>query len=230
MKRFWTDVAIVEEGGAYGITLDARPVRTPARAMLVLPTESLAKAVAAEWAEQGDEVDPRSMPMTGLANAAIDRVAADPPGFTATLARYAEADLLCYRADHPPRLVERQAAAWDPLLDWARRRYDVDFVTGTGVIHFPQPDATVRRLAHELTIFDAFHLAALAPLVTIGGSLIAGLAVADGAMTAEDAWAAVSVDEQWQIDEWGSDSEAVIALEARRSEFLAAARFLGLFG
>ena len=228
MKRFWTDVAVTENGDGFGITLDTRAVRTPARAVLSLPTRRLAEAIAAEWAEQGEEVEPRVMPLTGLANAAIDGVAADPASFAATLARYAEADLFCYRADHPPRLVEWQAAAWDPLLDWARRRYDVDFVTGGGVIHFPQPDATLRRLTHEVATFDAFRLAALSPLVTIGGSLVAGLAVTDGARSAEDAWSAVSIDEQWQIDEWGSDTEARIALDARRRDFLAAARFLAL--
>ncbi len=228
MKRFWTDVAVAEAGDGFGIALDRRDVRTPARALLNLPTRRLADAVAAEYAEQGEEVDPRAMPLTGLANAAIDQVGMDPAGFAATLARYAEADLLCYRADHPPRLVERQALSWDPLLDWARRRYDVDFVTGGGVIHFPQPEATVRRLAHEVTIFDAFHLAALSTLVTIGGSLVAGLAVVDDALGADEAWLAVSVDEQWQLDEWGSDCEAQIALDARRREFLAAARFLSL--
>lgn len=228
MKRFWTHVALAGEGEGIGVTLDGRPVRTPARAALKLPTKRLADAVVAEWAAQGDDVVPRSMPLTGLANAAIDRVAADPASFAATLARYAAADLLCYRADHPSRLVDRQGAKWDPLLDWARRRYDVDFVTGAGVIHIPQPEATVRRLTHEVASLDPFRLAALAPLVTIGGSLIAGLAVADLAVTAEEAWAAVSIDEQWQLDEWGSDSDAQMALDARRRDFLAAARFLDL--
>ncbi|MEO5810078.1 MAG: ATP12 family protein [Sphingomicrobium sp.] len=228
MKRFWTDVAVAEIGDLYSITLDRRAVRTPARAVLRLPTRRLAEAISAEWAEQGEEVDPRVMPLTGLANAAIDGVAADPASFAATLTRYAEADLLCYRADHPPRLVERQAAAWDPLLDWARRRYDVEFVIGGGVIHLPQPEATVRRLAHEVATLDTFRLAALSPLVTIGGSLVAGLAITDGAISAEDAWSAVSIDEQWQIDEWGKDSEAQIALDARRRDFLAAARLLAL--
>ncbi|RYY36816.1 MAG: ATPase, partial [Sphingomonadales bacterium] len=123
MKRFWKDVTLAERG----IALDGKPVRTPRRAALTLPSDALAEAVADEWRGVGDTVDPRAMPLTGLANAAIDIVAADPPAFAAGLAAYGESDLLCYRAELPAPLVERQAAAWDPLLDWARGRYDVHF-------------------------------------------------------------------------------------------------------
>ena len=127
MKRFWKDVAVVEQDGGWAVELDARPVRTPARAPLILPTESLANAVAEEWRSVGEEIDPRAMPLTGLANAAIDRVAPERQAFADGLARYAEADLACYRSEWPPDLVERQAAGWDKLLSWARRRFDVDF-------------------------------------------------------------------------------------------------------
>ena len=125
-------------------------------------------------------------------------------------------------------MVERQANAWDRLLAWARRRYDVDFVTTTGLIHVPQPQATIERLAHEVAALDAFRLAGLSPLVTMGGSLIAGLAVLEKAMTASEAWDAVSIDERWQIERWGDDAEAVTALANRKCDFLAAARFLEL--
>ena len=117
------------------------------------------------------------MPLTGLANAAVDRVAPDPAAFAAGLARYAEADLACYRAEGPQALVERQSAAWDPLLDWARRRFDVDFRPTSGLVHVPQPPATVDRLGHAVAALDPFRLAGLSPLVTIGGSLVAALAV-----------------------------------------------------
>ena len=144
------------------------------------------------------------MPLTGLANAAIDRVAPDRAAFAQSLARYAEADLTCYRAENPRALAEREAECWDPLLAWARRRYDVDFAVTPGVAHVAQPQATVERLAHAVAALDAFHLAGLSPLVTIGGSLVAALAVLEKAVTPEEAWRAVSVDEGWQLEQWGA--------------------------
>ena len=227
MKRFWKDVAVVEDGG-WGIALDGRRVKTPAQAELVVPTRALAEAVASEWREVGDKVDPRAMPLTGLANAAIDRVAPDPNAFAAVLSKYGESDLLCYRADSPPELIRRQEESWDPLLAWARRRYDVDFRTTASTIWQPQPPATIQRLAHAVATLDPFRLAGLSPLVTIGGSLVTALAVPEGAVPAVAAWQAVSLDERWQLEKWGSDSEAVAALEARRREFMAAAKFLEL--
>ena len=228
MKRFWKEVAVEPEDGGWGIRLDGRPVRTPARAPLIVPGERLAQAIADEWRDTGQEIDARAMPMTGLANAAIDRVARDREAFAAGLARYAEADLACYRAEGPRALVERHEASWDKLLDWARRRYDVDFTTTSGLAHVAQPPATVERLAHAVEALDRFRLAGLSPLVTIGGSLVAALAVLERAVTPEQAWDAVSVDERWQLEQWGSDAEAEAALDARRRDFLAAARFLEL--
>ena len=228
MKRFWKDVSIEREDEGWGIRLDGRPVRTPARAPLLVPTEPLARAIAEEWAATGEDVDPRAMPLTGLANAATDRVTPDRADFAAGLALYAEADLACYRADGPKALVERQAESWDALLGWARRRYDVDFVVTAGITHAPQPPATVERLTHAVATLDAFRLAGLSPLVTIGGSLVAALAVLEKAISAEEAWGAVSVDERWQLEQWGKDAEAQTALDNRRRDFLAAARFLEL--
>jgi chaperone required for assembly of F1-ATPase len=228
VKRFWKAVDVIGEDGGWSIALDGRPVRTPARAPLVVPGESLAKAMAEEWRSAGEDVDPRAMPLTGLANAAIDRVAPDPAAFAQGLARYAEADLACYRAQGPAELVGRQAAKWDELLAWGRRRFDVDFEITDGLIHVAQPAATVERLAHAVSALDAFRLAGLSPLVTIGGSLLAALALLEGAMTAEAAWDAVSIDEQWQLEQWGADAEAEAALANRRRDFFAAARFLEL--
>ncbi|MEO6257013.1 MAG: ATP12 family protein, partial [Sphingomicrobium sp.] len=198
--------------------------------VLTVPTEPLARAIAGEWAQAPDSVDPRAMPLTGLANAAIDRVGADRGKFAADLAQYAQADLACYRAEGPARLVAQQAESWDSLLGWARRRYDVDFAITAGIIHVAQPPATVDRLAHEVAALDSYRLAGLSPLVTIGGSLIAALAVLDEALTPAQAWHAVSVDERWQLEKWGSDSEAEIAMASRQRDFLAAARFLELLG
>lgn len=228
MKRFWKDVAVAPEGAGFGVTLDGRPLRTPARQPLVAPTESLAAAIAAEWLDSPEEVDPRSMPLTGLANAALDRVAPDPETFATNLARYGESDLLAYRAEGPLALAERQADAWDPLLQWARRRFDVDFATTAGVSFVAQPADTVRRLAHAVASHSPFQLAALSPLVTISGSLVIALAVIEGEVTAEQAWAAAAVDDAWQLEKWGEDAEAMIALGNRRRDFLSAARFLSL--
>jgi len=228
VKRFWKDVIVAKEDGGWGVALDTRPVRTPARAPLVVPTEALADAIADEWRGIAGEVDPRAMPLTGLANAAIDRVAPERQAFAAGLARYAEADLACYRAEGPRGLVERQEESWDALLAWARRRFDVDFATTCGIVHVEQPAATVDRLAHALAALDPFRLAGLSPLVTIGGSLVAAPAVVEKAITPEAAWDSVSVDERWQLEQWGADAEAEAALENRRRDFLAAARFLDL--
>jgi len=228
VKRFWRNAEVVEAHEGFGIALDGKPVRTPGRAELIVPTRPLAEAIAAEWNESGERIDPRAMPFTGLANAAIDRVAADPMGFAAGLARYAEGDLFCYRAEGPPTLVAWQAESWDALLDWARRRYDVDFNCVSGVIHVPQPEDTVVKLSHAVAMLDAFQLAGLSPLVTIGGSLIAALAVLEEMMPADTAWDAVSLDDRWQLEQWGDDPEARAALDARRRDFLGAARFLEL--
>ena len=230
MKRFWKEAAAAPADDGWAIALDGRPVRTPAHNALAVPSEALAGAIAEEWNSAEEKVDPRAMPLTGLANAAIDRVACNPGSFAAGLAAYGESDLACYRAEGPSELVARQAQSWDRLLGWARRRFDVDFRTTSGVMHVKQPEATTRRLAHAVAALDPFRLAALSPLVTIGGSLVAALAVAEGAMSAEDAWEAVTLDDRWQLEKWGADAEAETALEARRRDFFAAARFLELLG
>lgn len=223
-KRFWKDVTL--EGRA--IRLDGRALKTPARAELVLPTEPLAHAVADEWRAVEDMIDPRAMPLTGLANAAIDRIASDPAAFAAGLGRYAEGDLLCYRADHPAELIALQGEAWDPPLDWARNRYDVDFRVTAGIVHIDQPAETVRRLAAAIAARGAFQLAGLAPLVTLSGSLVLALALAEGAITEQDAWDAAEIDDLWQAEQWGEDALATAAREDKRRDFRAAARFLAL--
>lgn len=228
MKRFWKDVEVQPAGERWTILLDGRPVKTPARVPLALPTKALADAIAEEWRAVGESVDLRAMPLTSLANAAIDQAAPDRQAFARVLCRYAEADLTCYRAEGPSALVARQGELWDPLLAWARRRYDVDFAVTSGVVHVPQPAATVERLSHEVEVLGDFALAGLSPLVTIGGSLVAVLAMAEKALATEAAWDAVSLDERWQLEQWGADTEAQAALENRRRDFIAAARFLDL--
>jgi chaperone required for assembly of F1-ATPase len=224
VKRFYEQVTIAD--GA--ILLDGRGVKTPARAALTVPYPALAESIAREWRAQGEDIDPRSMPMTGLANAAIDRVAPDPAAFARPLAAYAETDLLYYRAESPPELIAEEEAAWDPLLAWARARYDVHFVTIAGIVHAAQPPATIARLAEALAARDMFALTAMAPLVTIGGSLIAALAIAEGQITPEDAFDATHLDELWQARMWGEDALATKTREGHRQDFLNAARFLVL--
>jgi chaperone required for assembly of F1-ATPase len=227
MKRFWKNVTVDAERG---VRLDDRPVRTPGRAPLLLPTDMLAEAVADEWRAVADDIDPRAMPLTGLANAAIDRIAPDPAAFAAGLAAYGESDLLCYRADSPPDLVARQAAQWDPPLDWARARYDMHFEIVTGVMHRPQPEATIERLGAAIATRTAFELAPLSTIVTITGSLVLALALAERAMDADTVWAAANLDEDWQAEQWGEDDLAMKTREAHQREFEAAARFLSLVG
>jgi chaperone required for assembly of F1-ATPase len=228
MKRFWKAAVAVPVDGGSAIELDGRRIKTPAKAELVVPTAVLADAIAAEWNGCGDDVEPRAMPLTGLANAAIDRIAPDKESFAAGIASYGESDLVCYRAEGPETLVRRQAESWDVLLSWARRRYDVDFTCQPGIMHVPQPRDTVRKLGHAVAALDACQLAGLSLLVTIGGSLIAGLAVLEEMMPAEAAWEAVSLDDRWQLEQWGDDAEALAALDLRRRDFLAAAKFLEL--
>jgi chaperone required for assembly of F1-ATPase len=229
VKRFYKQATIsLREDGGREILLDGRPVRTPGREPLAVPTLALAEAIADEWNAQGDKVEPRSMPLTGLANAAIDRVAPDPRGFARTLADYADSDLLCYRAEGPAPLVARQAEHWDPVLAWARRRFDVDFEIVEGIMHRPQSPVALERLGRAVTVRTPFELAALSPLVTISGSLIVALALAEQAIGLDAAWAGATVDEAWQAEQWGEDAEASAALEARRKDFAAAARLLDL--
>ncbi|WP_242147817.1 ATP12 family chaperone protein [Sphingomonas sp. BAUL-RG-20F-R05-02] len=227
MKRFWKDVSVDAE---LGVRLDGKPLRTPGRTPLLLPTRALADAVADEWRASGETVDPRGMPLTGLSNAAIDRIAPDPATFAAGLAAYAESDLLCYRADAPEELADRQRAAWDPLLDWARHRYDVHFEIVIGIMHRAQPLATLARLGEAVAARGPFELAALSPVVTIGGSLVAALALAEGAASAEAVWSAALVDEDFQADRWGRDPLAEAAAAVRRQDFDAGVRLLGLLG
>ena len=227
MKRFYK-LAAVTGAGPWGVTLDTRPLRTPARAALAVPTRALAEAIAAEWNAQGESILPRTMPLTGLANAAIDRVAPDVAGFADGLSVFAENELLAYRAEAPPPLVARQATEWDPWLAWARARYDVDFTLVAGIIHRPQPPAMLARVAAAYRAFDAFRLAALNPIVTISGSAVLGLAVAQGAMDAEAAWRVGHLDELWQAEQWGKDPLAEAGHRERQGDLAAATAFLRL--
>ncbi len=229
MKRFYKQAAVTGDG-PFGVALDGRPLRTPSRAALAVPTLALAEAIAGEWNAQGEEIHPRTMPLTGLSNAAIDRVAPDPTAFADGLSVFAENELLAYRADHPPVLVAHQAAHWDPWLAWARARYDIDFTLVAGIIHLAQPPATLARLAAAYRAFDSFRLAALNPIVTISGSAVIGLCVAAGEMDAATAWAIGHLDELWQAEQWGKDPLAEAGHKERQGDLAAAVAMLALLG
>ncbi len=225
MRRFYK---IVTVAAGNRILLDGKPVKTPGRADLAAPTQGLAEAIAAEWSEQGETIDPRGMRMTGLANAAIDRIGPEREAFARGLAAYGESDLLCYRAEGPAPLVARQVKRWDPILAWARSRYGIEFAVSAGVIHKPQPEATVEALRQAVLVRDPFALAGLSHLVTVSGSVVIALALAEGGIDLQTAWGAATLDEQWQLETWGADAEAEQALGLRRADFEAGTRFLSL--
>ncbi len=228
MKRFWKEAAVAAAAADFVIHLDGRAVRTPARASLIVPTRALADAIAAEWQAQGEDIDPRAMPLTGLANAAIDHAAADPAAFAAALLPYAETDLLCYRDDRDATLAAEQAAAWNPLLAWAEARWGVEFILAQGIMHVAQPPATVAALQAAICALPPFRLAALSPLVTISGSLVAALAVESGEQQAATLWPILCLDELYQERRWGHDTQAEAARQVREAEWLNAAQFLKL--
>jgi chaperone required for assembly of F1-ATPase len=224
-KRFWTQVGVAEGPDGWHVVLDSRPVRTPAKAPMDLPTEAMARAVAAEWAAQEGEIDPLSMPVTRSANSAIDRVAPHHADVAAMLAAYAETDLLCHRAETPETLARRQAEAWDPLLDWAAEAFGARLLPTAGVLPVAQPPASLEALSRAVRGLEAFRLAALHDLVTLSGSLILGLAVARGRIDTDAAWSVSRIDESWQMEQWGEDEEAMAAAGHHLRQFRHAARF-----
>ena len=228
MKRFWKEVAVIEEDGGWGIALDGRPVRTPQRAPLAVASFPLAESNAAEWGVVGETIDPAAMPMTGLTNAAIDLAAPDLAAFAAPVAAYAESDLFCYRDARDATLQAEQAAAWNPLLAWAEERYGIEFTLTQGVLPVDQPEATVAALQDAAFAQGQWRITALTPLVTIGGSLVAGLALVENAFDADALWDAVSLDELYQERRWGADSEAQKVRAANKRNWDNAARFLTL--
>jgi len=227
-KRFY-DAAWAEPGeGGWRVVLDSRPVKTPSRASLMLPTKPLAGAVAAEWEAQGPKIDPATMPMTRLANTAIDRAAPRRNEVADQLLAYGETDLLCYRAEWPEKLTILQAQAWDPVLDWLRAEVGADLRVVAGVIPAPQSDEAIAALDKAVRSHDDFTLTAMHEMTSLTVSLVLSLAVVRGHMSAEDAWRAAHVDEDWQIGQWGEDASARQRREAQWDDMAAAARFLAL--
>ena len=228
LRRFYKSVEVVAvDGGGFALRLDGRGARTPGKRPLVAPTRAVAELIAAEWARQGETIEPMSMPATRLANSAIDGVA-DALGATrAAIAAYAAADLVCYRAEAPAALVALQAEAYDPVLAWARDRLGARFVTTVGVAHVAQPEAALAAARAAVEAYsDPFAVAALHVMASLAGSLLLTLMTAAGALSAEAAWRAAHVDEDFQIGRWGEDEEAKRRRAARWRDFAAAAKVL----
>lgn len=226
-RVFWREVTVAPVEGGHAVLLDGRPVRTPNRAALTLPSRGLAEEVAAEWAAQEEVIRPAAMPATRLANSAIEKVRPLRADVVALVAGYGESDLLCYRAEAPETLVQRQAEGWDPLIDWVAA-LGVALRVGTGVMPIAQEAAALVRLSGEVAAMDDFRLAAFHELVTLSGSIVIALAVTHGVRDPELAWRLSRIDEDWQAEQWGRDAEAEAQAGTRRQGFLFAARFHAL--
>ncbi|TGP96309.1 MULTISPECIES: ATP12 family chaperone protein [unclassified Mesorhizobium] len=226
-KRFYKEVSVVPVEAGFAVQLDGRPVRTPGKALLALPTEAAATLVAGEFAEQGETINPVTMPVMRLVNTAIDGVASDPQAVLEDILRFASSDLLCYRADAPQGLVERQNEQWDPVIDWARASLGVRFNLAEGIIHVEQPRETIAVLgSHLAQRAQPLRLAAIHVMTSLTGSALLALAVDFGELDGEEAWAAGHVDEDWQIAQWGQDAEAVARRTARKRDMMAAVSLL----
>jgi chaperone required for assembly of F1-ATPase len=230
MRRFYRTAAVDDDGPPHPLLLDGKPVLTPQRRQLALPTRGLAEALAEEWQSQGTELAPAKMPLTRLAHGAIDLVAPDPSRAIDEITAYAGSDLLCYRTESPVALAVRQAKVFDPILAWAADHLGSGFETVVGVMPRDQPAETLAAVSRLLAANDPFRLIALHAITTLTGSAILALALAEGRIGAAEAWTATHVDEDWQIAQWGEDAEAAQRRAARKIEFLAACRLLDLIG
>ena len=228
MKRIYTTVSVEAVEGGWEVRLDGRSLRSPAKAPLLMPTEPLARAVAAEWEAQGEQVRPESMPLMQLASTAVDVVGKNREGIVAGVAKYAETDLLCYRADRPQALIERQAQAWQPLLDWATLHYDAPLHVCAGLMPVPQPEDATRALRNAVEAYDDWTLSALQNATAACGSLVVALALVEGRIGAEDAFEISQIDETFQIEQWGEDPETTKRRTALRTDITAARRFIDL--
>jgi chaperone required for assembly of F1-ATPase len=229
-KRFWTLATAVETDAGFTVHLDAKPVRTPAKSAFTLPTLAMAQAAADEWQAQTAKVRPETMPITRMANSAIDKVTPLHAAVVAEVAGFGATDLLCYRATYPQALIDRQAAIWDPVLHWSATALNAPLLTTQGVISVAQPQASLDALTARVQALDPFRLMALHDLVAISGSLVLGLAVTAGKLTTTEAWDACRIDENWQAEQWGEDAEAAQHAQLRKAAFLQADRFSALCG
>ena len=224
-KRFYKSVAVTDQ---LGIALDGRTVKTPLKAALVLPNRALAEAVAAEWDAQVDVINPHAMPLTKLANTAIDRAIPERPKIAAEILEFAGSDMVCYRAEAPVGLVLRQTTHWDPIMDWARSDLNVSFATVSTITHKRQLPAALKAMETHITSLDPFSFVAVHNLTTLTGSALLAAMVASGKIPLDAAWLVANVDEDWQIETWGQDAEANSRRAGRFNEFSACVRFVNL--
>src|SRR6266480_1061880 len=217
MKRVYKQATARAAEGGWGVALDGRPMRTPTKHELIVPSTALAEAVAAEWDAQQDEIRPATMPLTRLAATAIDRTRTQRELVAAEAANYAGTDLVCYRADHPPALIARQHAGWQPLIDWAMQRYDAALAVTSGIVPQPQSPAALKAFAAAVVAQDDFRLTALHAMTTACGSLVIALALIEA-----------QLDETFQIEAWGEDAEAAARRRGLAEDIEAAARFVQL--
>ncbi|MDH5798269.1 MAG: ATPase [Paracoccaceae bacterium] len=227
-KRFWKSAEVKKADGGFEILLDGRPVKTPAKAPLIVPSRAMAEAIAKEWDAQEETINPGAMPFTRTANSAIDKVTPQHAEVADLLADYGDSDLLCYRAEAPQNLVTRQAETWDPILKWCEVELGVRLTSHAGVIHRPQDEKSIARLRELVVQMSPFQLAAFHDLVSLPGSLVIGFAAVQRAFPVEDLWNASRLDELWQQEQWGRDEEADAHAEIKRKAFVHAADFYTL--
>ena len=228
MRRFYEQASAIAAEDVFRVTLDDRPVLTPGRAAVAVPTMALAEAIALEWAGQGAEIDPESMPLTRIAATALDRAGPQRAAVSQAVIAYAATDLLCYRAQSPVELAERQAAAWQPILDWAALQIDAPMMVTQGIVPLTQSPSSLDALAKAVHALDNFQLAALSTATAASGSLIIGLALAHGHLTAAQAFAASQIDETFQAEQWGQDEQAEKTRQGLAADLNAAGRFFTL--
>ncbi|WP_112312530.1 ATP12 family chaperone protein [Pseudogemmobacter bohemicus] len=229
-KRFWKETVVTETEGGFTVHLDGRPIRTPQKSALTVPTRAMAELIASEWEAQQGKIAPETMPATRAANSALDKLSVQREAVVAMLAAYGETDLLCYRAERPLQLVARQAEIWNPLLTWAAETLQAPLQVTEGVLPVAQPAASLARLTAGIAALDDFRLTAFHDLVAISGSLVLALALISGQIDVAEAWAASRLDETWQSEQWGIDEEAAATEAAKRAAFEQAWRFYGLCG
>ena len=228
MKRFYEEAASGADQGGFTVLLDGKPIKTPAGQKLIVPSAALAAALAEEWAAQGQTIVPASMPLMQLVSTAIDRIPLTRTQVTGFVTGFGESDVLCYRAEQPEDLISLQAERWQPWLDWAARDLDAPLAVATGVVPIVQDEASLTALRHQIERADDWTLTALQSLAPCLGSLVLSLAVVEGRLGAEQAFELSRLDETFQAERWGVDSEAKVRTDGLRQEVLAAARLLEL--
>lgn len=222
-KRFYNEVTVTQGDEGFSVQLDGKPVRTPGKALLAVPTKAAAELLAAEFDAQKETINPVAMPVVRLVNTAIDGVATDLQAVLEDVMRFSASDLLCYRADAPQELVQRQADAWDPILDWVQSSLGARFILGEGIVHVAQPREAINAVGIWLKQReDAFRLSSIHLMTTLTGSALIALAVEAEVITPDEGWKIAHVDEDWTNEHWGEDAEAAARRSARRKDFDAA--------